>query len=184
MPNNLPNSVCVSISLLRNFLIASEYVIQCSPIFVTYDINIALFELAFNKTSGLNRIKKIAICLTKLDFPCLFSKDLVTIFEFSASSIKLYPRFCPFLGQKSVYQVDCVVALYPKNAKMRKSQISEKTDEYGLFDLFLPSCTDSTHLFPYRYDVGWVFIFEVDLFPHTSKGLIFIALPPLRAFSQ
>lgn len=32
--------------------------------------------------------------------------------------------------------------------------------------------------------LGWVFIFEVDLFPHTSKALFFTALPPIRAFSQ
>ena len=39
------------------------------------------------------------------------------IFEFFAFTIKLYTRFCPFLGQKSVFQVVCVVALYTKNVK-------------------------------------------------------------------
>ena len=71
-----------------------------------------------------------------------------------------------------------------KTRKMRKPPISENADKYGLSHLFLPSCTDTPHLFPCRYEVGWVFILRVDLFPHTSKGLIFTALPGFRRFSQ
>ena len=67
---------------------------------------------------------------------------------------------------------------------MSKSRISENADEYGLFDLFLPSCTDTHHLFPCRYEVGWVFILSVDLFPHTSKALIFTALSAFQVFLQ
>ena len=47
------------------------------------------------------------------------------------------------------------------------------------FDLFLPSCIDASHLFLCRYEVGWAFILSVDLFPPSSKGPIFTALPAL-----
>lgn len=119
------------------------------------------------------------------NFLNLFFIDVITIFEFFALSIKLYPCFYPpFLGQKSVFQVECVVALYPENAKMRKSRIFENADDYRLFDLFLPSCIDVSHLFLCRYEVGWAFILSVDLFPHTSRGLIFTALPAFGRFSR
>lgn len=39
---------------------------------------------------------------------------------FFAFSIKLYPCFCPFLDQKSVFQVVCVVAVYPENAENKE----------------------------------------------------------------
>ncbi len=42
--------------------------------------------------------------------------DFELINLFLAFSIKLYPCFCPFLDQKSVFQVVCVVAVYPENA--------------------------------------------------------------------
>lgn len=67
---------------------------------------------------------------------------------------------------------------------MRESRISENSDVYRLFHLFLPSCTDTLYLFPCRYEVGWVFILSVDLFPHTSKALIFTALPGFKPFLQ
>lgn len=67
---------------------------------------------------------------------------------------------------------------------MRKSQIFKNADDYGLFDLFLPSCTDTSHLFLCRYEVGWAFILSVDLFPPSSKGPIFTALPAFGRFSR
>ena len=67
---------------------------------------------------------------------------------------------------------------------MRKSRIFENVDDYGLFDLFLPSCIDASHLFLCRYEVGWAFILRVDLFSPSSKGPIFTALPALEWFLQ
>lgn len=68
--------------------------------------------------------------------------------------------------------------------KMKKSRICKNADDYGLFHLFLPSCTGKGHLFPCRYEVGWTCILSVDLFPHTSKGPVFTALPGFVRFSR
>ena len=65
-------------------------------------------------------INDIIFC-PKIDFITIDERKIGLRFKMNlpifASSIKLYPCFCPFLGQKSVGQVECVVALYPKNAK-------------------------------------------------------------------
>ena len=52
------------------------------------------------------------------NFLNLFFIDVITIFEFFALSNQTIPLFLPpFLGQKSVFQVECVVALYPESVK-------------------------------------------------------------------
>lgn len=93
---------------------------------------------------------------------------------------KLYPRFCPFFAPKFVFQVQSTL----KTQKTRKRRISIKSDKYGLFHLFLLSCIHTINLSPYRYEVGCVFVFEVDLFSHTSKALFFTGLPPFNPFLQ
>lgn len=94
------------------------------------------------------------------------------------------PVFAPFSPKNRFARLVVWLHCIPKTQKTGKSRIYEKVDKYGLSHLFLPSCTDTHHLFPCRYEVGWVFILRVDLFPHTSKGLIFTALPGFEAFLQ
>ena len=72
----------------------------------------------------------------------------------------------------------------PKTQKTRKRQISINAHEYGLFHLFFPSCIHTINLSPFRYEVGWVFIFEVDLFYHTSKALFFYRFTATKPFLQ
>lgn len=72
----------------------------------------------------------------------------------------------------------------PKTQKTRKRQISINAHEYGLFHLFFPSCIHAINLSPFRYEVGWVFIFEVDLFYHMSKALFFYRFTATKPFLQ
>mgnify|MGYP006896538924 CR=1 FL=1 len=104
---------------------------------------------------------------------------------FFCLSTKLYPpRFCLFSAKNRFSRLGVWLHSIRKMQKMGKSRICKNADDYVLFHLFLPSCTGRGHLFPCRYEVGWVFIFSVDLFPHTSKGLIFTALPTFQVFLQ
>lgn len=43
------------------------------------------------------------------------------IFEFFAFKIKLYLRFYPFFAQGPVFQVVCIVAVYPENVKNKET---------------------------------------------------------------
>lgn len=72
----------------------------------------------------------------------------------------------------------------PKTQKTRKRQISINAHEYGLFHLFFPSCIHAINLSPFRYEAGWVFIFDVDLFYHTSKALFFYRFTATKPFLQ
>ena len=100
------------------------------------------------------------------------------------TATKLYQRFCSFFAPKSVSRLSVQLQSTPKTQKTRKRQISINAHEYGLFHLFFPSCIHTINLSPFRYEVGWVFIFEVDLFYHTSKALFFYRFTATKPFLQ
>ena len=104
--------------------------------------------------------------------------------RFLAFQSNYTPVFAPFQAENRFPRLGVQLHCIRKMQKMGKSRIYENADECGIFRLFLPSCTDIAHLFPCRYEVGWVFIFSVDLFPYTSKGPIFTALPGFGQFLQ
>ena len=115
-------------------------------------------------------------------FLAYFSKRRQWFLHFFAFQPNYTPPFLPFSAKNRFARLGVWLHSIRKTQKMGKSRICKNADDYGLFHLFLPSCTGRGHLFPCRYEVGWACILNVDLFPHTSKCPIFTALPPFGAF--
>ena len=68
----------------------------------------------------------------------------------------------------------CSCSLLRKRKKSENRDFSKKPINTGFFTYSPPSCKHIGHLSPYRYEVGWMFIFDVDLFYHTSKALFLL----------
>lgn len=107
----------------------------------------------------------------------------LSIFALISLSNQTIPLLLPLFRPKIVFPgCLCSCSLLRKRKKSENRDFSKKPINTDFFTYFPPSCKHIGHLSPYRYEVGWVFVFEVALFYHTSKALFFSALPPLNHF--